>query len=59
MQTFVATFLLFGIVVGAMAIGVIFSNRKLKGSCGFSAEDCACDRAKQARCTRRQQQNAA
>jgi hypothetical protein len=54
MQTFIATFAVFGIIVSAMAIGVIVSGRKLRGSCGFTGEDCACDRAKRAQCTRQQ-----
>jgi len=29
-----------GIVMAAMAVGVIFSNRRLRGSCG---RECACD----------------
>lgn len=34
MNTFLITFLVFLLVVSAMAVGVIFSNRKIKGSCG-------------------------
>ncbi|MGB1702118.1 MAG: (Na+)-NQR maturation NqrM [Cycloclasticus sp.] len=34
MNTFLITFLVFLLVVTAMAVGVIFSNRKIKGSCG-------------------------
>jgi len=29
-----AAFLIFGLVMAAMAVGVIFSNRTIKGSCG-------------------------
>ena len=47
MQTFVATALIFGIAMTAMAIGVIFSDRTLKGSCGGTGLDCTCsDEAK-------------
>jgi hypothetical protein len=47
MQTFIATALIFGIAMAAMAIGVIFSNRTLKGSCGGTGLDCTCsDEAK-------------
>lgn len=34
MEVFLAAFLAFGLIVAAMAVGVIFSNRRLKGSCG-------------------------
>ena len=34
MTTFVGTFLVFIAVVAAMAVGVIFSGRRIKGSCG-------------------------
>ncbi|OUR85651.1 hypothetical protein A9Q85_07535 [Cycloclasticus sp. 44_32_T64] len=34
MNTFIVTFLVFLLVVVAMAVGVIFSNREIKGSCG-------------------------
>jgi hypothetical protein len=47
MQTFFATALIFGIAMTAMAVGVIFSNRTLKGSCGGAGLDCTCsDEAK-------------
>jgi len=39
MQTLLASVVLIGIVMAAMAVGVIFSNRRLKGSCG---RECAC-----------------
>ena len=34
MNTFIITFGIFGLVMAAMAIGVIVSNREIKGSCG-------------------------
>ena len=34
MDTFVGTFLVFIAAVAAMAVGVIFSGRRIKGSCG-------------------------
>ncbi len=33
------------IAMGAMAIGVIMTGRRLKGSCGGVGDACACDRA--------------
>ncbi len=38
------TTIMFALVMTGMAVGVIFSNRELKGSCGGEgAEDCFCD----------------
>ena len=34
MDIFVGAFLVFAFVITAMAVGVIFSDRRLKGSCG-------------------------
>lgn len=42
MQTFLATALFIGLAMAAMAVGVIFSNRELKGSCGGTGQDCSC-----------------
>jgi hypothetical protein len=42
MQTFMLTALIFGIAMAAMAVGVIFSNRTLKGSCGGTGLACLC-----------------
>ena len=50
MQTFLATLFLFLAVTAMMAIGVIFSNLRLKGSCGGTGEDCSCDEEKQRSC---------
>ena len=43
MQEFASAFVLFGIVLAGMAIGVIFSNRCIKGSCG-GVGSCVCGR---------------
>ncbi|MBW2499297.1 MAG: hypothetical protein JRF61_18600 [Deltaproteobacteria bacterium] len=50
MQTFLVTALIFGIAMIAMAVGVIFSNRQLKGSCGGAEKDCSCSLAKRREC---------
>ena len=44
METFLATLLIFGGVAGAMAVGVIFSDRVLQGSCGGTGKACSCTR---------------
>lgn len=33
------------IAMGAMAIGVIVSGKRLRGSCGGAGDACACDQA--------------
>lgn len=42
MEVFLATALIFGLAMGGMAVGVIFSGRSLKGSCGGTGRDCSC-----------------
>ena len=42
MQTFLATALIFGLAMVAMAVGVIFSDRRLQGSCGGTGRECSC-----------------
>ncbi|MGI9507953.1 MAG: (Na+)-NQR maturation NqrM [Geminicoccaceae bacterium] len=34
METFVPALIIFGLAVTGMAVGVIFSNRRITGSCG-------------------------
>ncbi len=42
MEIFVVTVIIFGAAMAAMAVGVIFSDRQLQGSCGGTGEDCSC-----------------
>lgn len=45
--------LTFGLVVAlmaAMAVGVIFSNRRLAGSCGGRDADCVCEKKTRGEC---------
>jgi len=50
MQTLLATLVLFALVMTAMAVGVIFSNKALRGSCGGTGEGCSCSAAKRRAC---------
>lgn len=50
MQTFIATLIVFGLMAAAMAVGVIFSNRSLRGSCGGAGTNCECNDKKQKEC---------
>ena len=56
METFLAALIVFGLVMFAMAIGVLFSGRRLRGSCGGSEDSCSCNAVRRARCalTKRQ-----
>lgn len=41
---------IFAFAMTGMALGVILSNRRLKGSCGGSGEDCVCEIEKRRAC---------
>ena len=43
MITVFLTIGLFAAVMSGMAVGVIFSKRPLRGSCGGVGSDCACE----------------
>lgn len=45
LPTLILTIIIAAIAIAGMAIGVIFSNRALKGSCGGVGGKCACDEA--------------
>lgn len=53
---FVAAFVIFGLAVLGMSVGVLFSDRKLQGSCGGVAGDgttlgdCLCEKKKKNLC---------
>jgi len=51
-STFLSTLLLFALIVAAMAVGVAFTGRRLRGSCGGmgAGDDCSCSKARQAKC---------
>lgn len=52
MSTLFATLTVMALVMLAMAVGVMFSGRRLKGSCGGVGGDCECDAAGRAACPR-------
>ena len=43
MTTILQTHAVILVVVAGMALGVILQGRRLRGSCGLSAEDCHCN----------------
>ena len=43
--TITATIALVALIMSAMAVGVMFSNKELKGSCGGVGGACACEEA--------------
>jgi hypothetical protein len=45
MSTFILTLGVIAVIMTAMAVGVIFSDRALRGSCGGVGDDCACAEA--------------
>ena len=54
LPTLVVTFGLIGGLMAAMAVGVIFSNRRLHGSCGGpGGADCVCSKAEQLACEKK------
>lgn len=45
----------FGLIMIAMAVGVIFQGKALKGSCGGVGNSCACDEAGEPVCDARRE----
>jgi hypothetical protein len=48
-QTYLFTLVIVALAMLAMALGVMVSGRRLRGSCGRGS-DCACTRAERRRC---------
>ncbi len=57
METILLTVLVIAAAMGAMGLGVIFSQRPLKGSCGGTGQACACSRLERMRCSARPSDN--
>lgn len=54
MTTFLLTLALFGTLMAIMAVGVVFSGRRLRGSCGgVPGSDCSCATSERRACERR------
>jgi len=48
------TILIILVCIGIMSIGIIFSNKKLKGSCGNSEDNpCTCSFIEKINCTKK------
>ena len=45
MEVFLLTLGIVAALMGGMAVGVIFSNKPLRGSCGGVGGSCACEEA--------------
>lgn len=50
MATLVATLLIFGLLMAAMAVGVMFQGKALKGSCGGVGTGCPCTEQEKQAC---------
>ena len=50
METFLAALVVIALTMFAMAIGVLLSGRRLRGSCGGVGDSCRCSTARRARC---------
>lgn len=59
MATFIATVIVFGLAVLAMALGVLLQGRRLQGSCGGTGKACECSPRAARRCELRRQLEAA
>jgi len=59
LPTLIATIVVFGLAVAAMAVGVIVQGKRLKGSCGGTGKDCTCSPADARKCRLREMREAA
>jgi hypothetical protein len=50
MNTFIITLLVISFAILAMSIGTIFSNIRLKGSCGGDEDQCICSPEERKKC---------
>jgi hypothetical protein len=50
METFLAALVVFALAMFAMAIGLLLSGRRLRGSCGGVGDSCRCSAPARARC---------
>ncbi|MDD9947142.1 MAG: hypothetical protein OXU20_39240 [Myxococcales bacterium] len=54
MTTFLATFALLAILMAIMAVGVVFGDRRLRGSCGgVPGKECSCSMTERRACERK------
>ncbi|HET8939578.1 MAG TPA: hypothetical protein VFN67_39335 [Polyangiales bacterium] len=54
MSTFIATFVVLAFLMASMALGVVFSGRRLRGSCGgVPNTDCSCNMSERRACQRK------
>ena len=54
MDTVIGTLIVFGVVVAGMALGVMFTGRELKGSCGGQPNSaCPCSDSEKRACHER------
>ena len=58
-QMMIVTIGAFGLIMLAMAIGVIFQGKALRGSCGGVGSSCACDDAGEPVCDAKKARDAA
>ena len=53
MDTLIGTLIVFALAVAAMSVGVAFTGRALKGSCGGTGGKCPCTETEKRACEHR------